>query len=91
MTAPIEQLDMFGAAVFVGAPAGEDYDAMTDMAFQPATCAECGAPNRRNGAYILCTRNENHWRMIEACGRPEHPRYEEFVRYRRAIGHPVEE
>ncbi len=87
----IEQLNIFGESEFVHAQAKEDYDPMTDMAFQPPNCQDCGAPYRRNGAYLHCTKNpDKHWRFVDCPSREEHPHFEAFVRYRRQIGHPID-
>lgn len=85
-----EQLNMFGEAEVQAKPSA-DYDPMTDMAFQPPNCQDCGAPYRRDAAYLFCTANREHWRMMECPGDPYHKDYEAFCRYRRQIGHPIDE
>ena len=65
------------------------YDPNTDMICQPTHC-ECGAPYRKNGAYLHCTKNTEHWRFADCVGRPEHPRHTEFAAYRASIGHPID-
>lgn len=63
-------------------------DLMTDMWGQPATCAVCGSPNTRKGAYLIC--HQGHEEFCENLGRPSHPLYDQFLKYRRSIGHPLD-
>lgn len=38
---------------------------LVDMTGQPQNCDICGAPNRREGAYLFCTKNIDHWGWCE--------------------------
>lgn len=85
------QLEMFPGDRVASVPPPAlpaDWDPRRDMTCQPKSCEECGAPYRREGAFLFC--RSGHERYIESVGLENHPRYEEFAAYRRAIGHPID-
>jgi hypothetical protein len=56
---------------------------LIDMTGQPENCDECGAPYRRAWAYLLCTKNPEHWRGCECT---EEARQAIAERWSNAIG-----
>jgi len=65
----------------------EDYSPMTDMTCQPADCEQCGAPYRRDAAYLVCTKfPDEHFRFCEPVGRSDHPKNAGWEAYLRANG-----
>lgn len=69
-------------------PRKDSINHMTDMWGQPASCPTCGTPNTRKGAYLTCRQGHEQW--IELHGRPDHPMHEQYLKYRRSIGHPID-
>lgn len=80
------QLQLFDVPVSVSER--KAWDPKTDMWGQPSKCEECGAANHRSGAYVHCL--NGHPQPMECPGREDHPLYEQFCRYRRSIGHPID-
>jgi len=69
-------------------PRKDSINLLTDMWGQPASCPTCGKPNTRKGAYLTCRQGHEQW--IELHGRPDHPMHEQYLKYRRSIGHPID-
>lgn len=60
----------------------EGYSLMEDMTGQPEECEQCGAPYRREAAFLVCTKHpDKHSRYCEPVGRPEHPKNPEWEAY----------